>query len=55
MSQPTTTAAAEIPVTTTETHRKKTPMALGVITAGMLADLYLVPRRDTRKKTGYQG
>jgi DGQHR domain-containing protein len=29
-------------------------MALGVITAGMLADLYLVPRRDTRKKTGYQ-
>ena len=29
-------------------------MVLGVITAGMLADLYLVPRRDTRKKTGYQ-
>jgi DGQHR domain-containing protein len=54
MDQATPTAAIEIPVTTTETHRKKTPMALGVITAGVLADLHLVPRRDTRKKTGYQ-
>lgn len=54
MNQATATAATEIRVAITKTHRKKTPMALGVITAGVLADLHLVPRRDTRKKTGYQ-
>src|SRR5712692_10369462 len=54
MTQATSLATTQIQVTTTKTHRKKTPMALGVITAGTLADLYLVPRRDTRKKTGYQ-
>ncbi len=54
MTQATSLATTQIQVTTTKTRRKKTPMALGVITAGMLADLYIVPRRDTRKKTGYQ-
>ncbi len=54
MNQATSTATVEFVVTTTETHRKKTPMVLGVITAGVLADVYLVPHRDTRKKTGYQ-
>src|SRR2546426_9817252 len=54
MSQATATATTLISVTTTKTHRKNTPMVLGVITAGSLADLYLVPRRDTRKKTGSQ-
>lgn len=54
MEQSATVATAEIPVTTTRTHRKKTPMALGVITAGILTDLHIIPRRDTRKKTGYQ-
>lgn len=41
-------------MTTTKTLRKKTPMVLGVITAGILADLCTIPRRDPRKKTGYQ-
>lgn len=54
MDQSSTVTRVEIPVTTTTTHRKKTPMALGVITAGTLADLHTIPRRDTRKKTGYQ-
>src|SRR5574341_1127076 len=46
--------AEGIQVTVTQTHRKKTPMVLGVITAGTLVDLYTIPRRDPRKKTGYQ-
>src|SRR3989442_1458172 len=54
MTQAKSLAMTQLHVTMTRTHRKKTPMALGVITAGSLADLYLVPRRDTRKKTGYQ-
>lgn len=44
----------EIPVVITETLRKEIPMAVGVITAGALATRYKIPRRDTRKKTGYQ-
>ena len=32
----------------------KTPMVLGVITAGLLHDTYTVPRRDSRTKEGYQ-
>lgn len=44
----------EIPVVITETLRKEIPMAVGVITAGALANRYKIPRRDTRKKTGYQ-
>jgi DGQHR domain-containing protein len=43
-----------IPVIQTEIARKKIPMAVGVITAGSLADGYVIPRRDTRRKTGYQ-
>lgn len=54
MHDSSTALSVEIPVTTTATHRKKTLLALGVITAGVLADLHTIPRRDTRKKTGYQ-
>jgi DGQHR domain-containing protein len=44
----------QIPVVLTETLRKKVPMVVGVITAGSLAEGYSIPRRDARKKTGYQ-
>jgi DGQHR domain-containing protein len=44
----------EVPIFLTKTLRKETPMAVGVITAGVLAERYKIPRRDTRKKTGYQ-
>ena len=54
MEQPTTAVAMGIPVVLTATSRKKVPMALGVMTAGTLVDLHEIPRRDTRKKTGYQ-
>jgi DGQHR domain-containing protein len=36
------------------TIRKKTLNVVGVITAGTLVEHYVIPRRDTRKKTGYQ-
>lgn len=54
MTKVATVNATEIPVATTVTHRKQIPMVLGVITAGAMSDLYLIPRRDPRKKTGYQ-
>src|SRR6266404_5570298 len=44
----------QIAVVLTETLRKKVPMVVGVITAGSLAEGYSIPRRDARKKTGYQ-
>jgi len=51
---PVTEAGTEIPVIRTATLCKKTPMVVGVITAGALIDRAVVPRRDFRKKTGYQ-
>lgn len=33
---------------------KGTPTVVGVITAGVLTDRYEIPRRDHRRKTGYQ-
>ena len=47
-------ARLEIPVIKGSTLRKKTPLVVGVITAGILVDRYVIPRRDFRKKTGYQ-
>src|SRR5579864_2144933 len=44
----------EIAVQVTYTLRKKTPMVVGVMGAGTLAEHHFIPRRDTRKKTGYQ-
>ncbi len=38
----------------TTLHRTKTPLVIGVMSAGDLARLFEVPRRDTRTKTGYQ-
>lgn len=43
-----------IQVTMTTSHRKKIPMVVGAIKAGMLTELYEVPRRDPRTKKGYQ-
>src|SRR5262249_51608764 len=43
-----------IPVVQTRTLRKRTPMVVGVIPAGALVDRYVIPRRDTRTKEGYQ-
>lgn len=44
-----------IPVVRTTTRgAKPTPMVAGVTTAGVLADRYVIPRRDHRAKTGYQ-
>lgn len=45
---------AEILVTVTATHHKKTPMVVGIITAGLLTTAHNIPRRNTRNKTGYQ-
>jgi DGQHR domain-containing protein len=44
----------QIPVVLTKTLRKNIEMVVGVITAGSLAEGYSIPRRDARKKTGYQ-
>lgn len=43
----------ESPVVLTETLTGQ-PLAIGVISAGALVDRYLIPRRDSRTKTGYQ-
>jgi DGQHR domain-containing protein len=44
----------EMPVTLTKTQFKKTPMVVGVMTAKTLVEHFQVPRRDHRKKSGYQ-
>src|SRR3989304_4985013 len=45
----------EIPVTLRSTTlRRKGPDAVGVMTAGQLTQRYEIPRRDFRKRTGYQ-
>jgi DGQHR domain-containing protein len=52
----TTTASSEltIPVLETKLPRSGTPMVMGVMTAGLLTDLFEVPYYDHRNKTGYQ-
>jgi len=44
----------EIPVVQGPTLRDGTQIVAGVITAGQLVDRYVIPRRDFRKKSGYQ-
>lgn len=41
-------------VTVTTTRRKRTPLAVGVITAGVLTSRHEIPRRDHRSQKGYQ-
>lgn len=43
----------ESPVVLTATLTGQ-PLAIGVISAGALVDRYVIPRRDSRSKTGYQ-
>lgn len=43
----------DVPVVRTATW-SGTPMAVGVITASALVDRYVIPRRDSRTKKGYQ-
>jgi len=47
------TKNGDLPVVKTAT-RSGTPMVTGVIPAGMLVSRYVVPRRDSRTKSGYQ-
>ncbi len=55
MSQAATATSVDIPVAKATTlHRTKTPLVIGLITAGDLVQLHEIPRRDTRTKTGYQ-
>lgn len=54
MGAKTAVAESDMTVTMTTSHRKKTAMVVGTMKAGMLAELYEVPRRDPRSKTGYQ-
>lgn len=55
MSQVGTATSVDIPVAKATTlHRTKTPLVIGLITAGDLVQLHEIPRRDTRSKTGYQ-
>src|SRR6266436_9865908 len=55
MTEALTEKAVVIPVMRATTlHRTKTPLVIGIISADDLAQLYEVPRRDTRTKTGYQ-
>lgn len=44
----------EIPVIESRPLRKGPRVVVGVLDAGTLAEQHYVPRRDTRKKTGYQ-
>jgi len=44
----------EYPVIMTTIHQGQIPIVVGVIDAGTLTDRSVVPRRDTRRKTGYQ-
>lgn len=48
------TVQAEIPVTPGPKLRGGIPLVLGVVDAGVLAELSTIPRRDFRRKTGYQ-
>jgi DGQHR domain-containing protein len=47
------TSNYESPVVLTSTLTGQ-PLAVGVISAGALVDRYVIPRRDSRSKTGYQ-
>ncbi|MCY4086136.1 MAG: DGQHR domain-containing protein [Actinomycetia bacterium] len=48
-------AALAVPVTLRKTTlRRQASEALGVMPAGALVERYVIPRRDFRKKTGYQ-
>lgn len=50
-----TSPETKVPVTLrTTTLRRKAPEAVGVMTAGELTKRYEIPRRDFRKRTGYQ-
>ncbi len=49
-----TQGVAYIPVTLRETARRRQPQVVGVMTAGELTSRYEIPRRDFRRKTGYQ-
>lgn len=43
-----------VPVTQMSLRDGRVPAVVGVIDAGLLTSAYLIPRRDTRRKTGYQ-
>ena len=47
-------AQVELAVVQTHTIRKQLPMVIGLIPAGVLVSLHSIPRRDHRRKTGYQ-